>query len=114
MFGSAGSIMSMANGFKAMIDAITMTNSGKPMGRWVDETQALALTSVTQRTSLIDTFGGSCCTAQEAFGDTSPVENVPSKIRHAADPSRSARAHHACVRGAFRMRARRLTLRDGG
>ena len=37
MFGSAGSIMSIASGFKAMIEAITTTNSGKPIGRWVDE-----------------------------------------------------------------------------
>jgi hypothetical protein len=30
-----------------MIDAITMTNSGKPIGRWVDETQASPFMSVT-------------------------------------------------------------------
>ena len=51
MFGSAGSIMSIASGFSAMIEAITTTNSGKPIGRWLDETQASALISVTQRTS---------------------------------------------------------------
>jgi hypothetical protein len=34
-----------------MIEAITRTNSGKPIGRWLDETQASAL-SVTLRTSL--------------------------------------------------------------
>jgi hypothetical protein len=39
--------MSIASGFKAMIDAITMTNSGKPIGRWVDETQASPFMSVT-------------------------------------------------------------------
>jgi hypothetical protein len=39
--------MSIASGFKAMIDAITMTNSGKPIGRWFEETQASALMSVT-------------------------------------------------------------------
>jgi hypothetical protein len=33
-----------------MIEAITTTNSGKPIGRWLDETQASAL-SVTLRTS---------------------------------------------------------------
>jgi hypothetical protein len=33
------------------IEAITTTNSGKPIGRWLDETQASAL-SVTLRTSL--------------------------------------------------------------
>src|SRR6202043_2871364 len=38
-------------GFKAMIDAITMTNSGKPIGRWVDEIQAAPFMSVTWRTS---------------------------------------------------------------
>src|SRR3984893_17660424 len=51
MFGSAGSIISIASGFKAMIDAITMTNSGKPIGRWVDEIQAAPFMSVTWRTS---------------------------------------------------------------
>jgi hypothetical protein len=30
-----------------MIEAITTTNSGKPIGRWLDETQASALISVT-------------------------------------------------------------------
>jgi hypothetical protein len=33
MFGSAGSIISMASGFSAMIMAITTTNSAKPIGR---------------------------------------------------------------------------------
>jgi hypothetical protein len=47
MLGSAGSIISMASGFRAMIEAITTTNSGKPIGRWLDETQAAALISVT-------------------------------------------------------------------
>ena len=41
MFGSAGSIMSIASGLSAMIEAITRTNSGKPIGRWLDETQEL-------------------------------------------------------------------------
>ncbi len=45
MFGSAGSIMSIAIGFSAMIDAITMTNSGKPIGRWPEMATALALVS---------------------------------------------------------------------
>ena len=43
MFGSAGSIMSMASGFSAMIEAITTTNSGKPIGRWLDETQVIGI-----------------------------------------------------------------------
>jgi hypothetical protein len=30
MSGNAGSIMSIASGFRAMIEAITTTNSGKP------------------------------------------------------------------------------------
>ena len=47
MLDSAGSIISMASGFRAMIEAITTTNSGKPIGRWLDETQAPALISVT-------------------------------------------------------------------
>jgi hypothetical protein len=51
MLGSAGSIISMASGFRAMIEAITTTNSGKPIGRWLDETQASALISVTLGTS---------------------------------------------------------------
>jgi len=32
MFGSAGSIMSIASGLSAMIEAMTTTNSGKPIG----------------------------------------------------------------------------------
>src|ERR1700691_2754550 len=51
MFGSAGRIMSIANGFRAMIEAITRTNSGKPIGRWLAETKASALISVTRGTS---------------------------------------------------------------
>ena len=47
MFGSAGSIMSIASGFSAMMDAMTTTNSGKPIGRCPDDTQALALISDT-------------------------------------------------------------------
>src|SRR5689334_5918763 len=47
MFGSAGSIMSIASGFSAMMDAMMTTNSGKPIGRWPEETQALALISDT-------------------------------------------------------------------
>jgi hypothetical protein len=43
--------MSIASGFRAMIEAITTTNSGKPIGRCVDETQAFAFRSVTLRTS---------------------------------------------------------------
>ncbi len=45
MFGSAGSIMSIASGFSAMMDAMMMTNSGKPIGRWPEAAQALALVS---------------------------------------------------------------------
>ncbi len=51
MFGSAGSIMSMASGLRAMIDAMMATNSGNPIGLWLDETQVSLLMSVTQRTS---------------------------------------------------------------
>ena len=47
MFGSAGSIMSIASGFSAMMEAMMTTNSGKPIGRWPEETQALALISDT-------------------------------------------------------------------
>src|ERR1700739_4148192 len=46
MFGSAGNIMSIASGFRAMIEAITRTNSRNPIGRWLDETPS-ALISVT-------------------------------------------------------------------
>ena len=45
MLGSAGSIMSIAIGFSAMIEAITTTNSGKPIGRWPEAAKALALVS---------------------------------------------------------------------
>jgi hypothetical protein len=48
MFGSAGNIMSIASGFSAMMEAIITTNSGKPIGRWPEETQSSALISVTQ------------------------------------------------------------------
>src|SRR5258706_80233 len=37
MLGSAGSIMSIASGFSAMMDAMMTTNSGKPIGRWPEE-----------------------------------------------------------------------------
>jgi len=43
MFGSAGSIISIASGLSAMMEAMTTTNSGKPIGRWPEETQASAL-----------------------------------------------------------------------
>jgi hypothetical protein len=39
MSGSAGSMMSIAKGLSAMIEAITTTNSGKPIGWWLEETQ---------------------------------------------------------------------------
>jgi hypothetical protein len=45
MSGSAGSIMSIAIGFSAMMDAITITNSGKPIGRWPEAAKASALVS---------------------------------------------------------------------
>jgi hypothetical protein len=45
MFGNAGSIMSIASGLSAMMDAITITNSGKPIGRWPEAAKALALVS---------------------------------------------------------------------
>jgi len=67
MFGSAGSIMSMASGFRAMIEAITRTNSGKPVGRCLDETKASAFMSVTLRTSLEHIIYGPCCGAQPIF-----------------------------------------------
>src|SRR5437764_13618560 len=47
MFGSAGSIMSIASGLSAMMEAMMTTNSGKPIGRWPEETQASALISDT-------------------------------------------------------------------
>src|SRR6266700_7957052 len=53
ILGSAGSIMSIASGFSAMMDAITMTNSGKPIGRCPEDTQSSALTSDKKLTSEI-------------------------------------------------------------
>jgi len=47
MFGSAGSIMSIASDFRAMIRCDYDDEFGKPIGRWVDETQLSALMSVT-------------------------------------------------------------------
>src|SRR3954471_18162291 len=43
--------MSIASGFSAMIDAITMTNSGNPIGRCPADTQSSALTSDKKLTS---------------------------------------------------------------
>ena len=51
MFGNAGSIMSIAIGFSAMMDAITITNSGKPIGRWPEAAKALALVSDNKKPS---------------------------------------------------------------
>ena len=47
MFGSAGSIMSIASGFSAMMEAMMTTNSGKPIGRWPEATRASTLISDT-------------------------------------------------------------------
>src|SRR5262249_49564794 len=63
MCGSAGSIMSIASGFSAMIEAIAATNSGNPIGRWFDETQESALVSVKLRTSLETQVYRPCCDA---------------------------------------------------
>jgi hypothetical protein len=37
--------MSIAIGFSAMMDAITITNSGKPIGRWPEAAKVSALVS---------------------------------------------------------------------
>jgi len=70
MLGSAGSIISMASGFRAMIEAITTTNSGKPIGRWLDETQISALIAV-MLAHLTGTasFYRQCCAAQPILPD---------------------------------------------
>jgi hypothetical protein len=49
MFGSAGSIMSIASGLSAIIDAITITNSGKPIGRWPEAAKVSARVSDNQK-----------------------------------------------------------------
>ena len=67
MFGSAGSIMSIAIGFSAMIDAITITNSGKPIGRWPEAATAVALMSDNVKTLLSAALYWLCCDAQSAF-----------------------------------------------
>src|SRR5947209_1619733 len=70
ILGSAGSIMSIASGFSAMMDAITTTNSGKPVGRCPADTQSSALMSDKKLTS--DFRGliyGPCCNAQPMFWD---------------------------------------------
>jgi hypothetical protein len=46
-----------------MIEAITATNSGNPIGRWPDETQGSALISVKLRTSLEMQSYRLCCDA---------------------------------------------------
>jgi hypothetical protein len=46
-----------------MIEAIAATNSGNPIGRWLDETQRSALISVKLRTSLETQSYRLCCDA---------------------------------------------------
>jgi len=55
--------MSIASGFSAMIEAMATTNSGNPIGRWLDETQVSVLISVTLRTPLETQSYRSCCNA---------------------------------------------------
>src|ERR1051326_7109172 len=73
MSGSAGSIMSIAKGLGAMIEAITTTNSGKPIGWWLEETQELfevvELVSVKSRLIVKRRIERLCCVAQRALGD---------------------------------------------
>src|SRR6266487_604301 len=67
MFGSAGSIMSIASGLSAMMDAITITNSGKPIGRWPEAAKALALVSDNKKILLKAAPYGFWCAAQITF-----------------------------------------------
>src|SRR5215475_9281716 len=61
--------MSIASGFSAMMDAMTTTNSGKPIGRWPEETQASALISVTRQPLAMAGFNQRYCIAQRAIRD---------------------------------------------
>ena len=67
MFGSAGSIMSIASGLSAMMEAITITNSGKPIGRWPEAAKALALVSDNKKILLKAAPYGFWCAAQITF-----------------------------------------------
>jgi hypothetical protein len=69
MFGSAGSIMSIASGFSAIIDAITITNSGKPIGRWPEAAKASARVSDNQKSLCGGHFIGSAALHNPRFGN---------------------------------------------
>jgi hypothetical protein len=59
--------MSIASGFSAMIEAITMTNSGKPIGRWPEAAKASALVSDNEKILLQAAPYGFWCAAQITF-----------------------------------------------
>src|SRR5258707_821454 len=76
MFGSAGSIMSIARGLSGMMVQITRTNSVKPIGRCLDTSRhstSISATQITFRCSLLclvsNRFYRPCCAAQPPFRD---------------------------------------------
>ena len=92
MFGSAGSIMSIAIGFSAMIEAITITNSGKPIGRWPEAAKALALVSDNKKILLKAAPYGLWCDAQITFSAWQTVGQRGLEAGHAGQAGRPVRA----------------------
>ena len=68
MFGSAGRVISIADGLDAMMDAITITNSGKPIGRWPEAAKASARVSDNQTSFCSGHFIGSAALHNLGFG----------------------------------------------
>jgi hypothetical protein len=56
-----------------MIDAITITNSGKPIGRWLEAAKASALVSDNEKILLRAAPYGFQCDAQSAFSEWQTV-----------------------------------------
>ena len=92
MFGSAGSIMSIAIGFSAMIDAITITNSGKPIGRWPEAATALALVSDNKKILLKAAPYGLWCDAQINVFGMADRRRARLEAGHAGQAGRPVRA----------------------
>jgi hypothetical protein len=60
--------MSIASGLSAIIDAITITNSGKPIGRWPEAAKASARVSDNQKSFCGGHFIGSVALHNPRFG----------------------------------------------
>jgi hypothetical protein len=64
--------MSIASGLSAIIDAITITNSGKPIGRWPEAAKASARVSDNQKSFCSRYFIGSVALHNPRFGNGCP------------------------------------------